>query len=290
MLSFLKLIRYPNLLMVSATMLLTKYILVDSSINTDFITIQFCLLILSVVFITTSGYIINDIFDIEADKINKPSKTFIGNSISKKNAWLSYFIINFIGLSLGVYVSFSINKPINSLFFIGTTIGLFIYSKYLKKTPLLGNICIAFFTTLTIIISYVFHNNNVSTSITNIIKCYVLFSFLTTLIREILKDIEDIQGDYKLNMKTLPIIIGIRRTNRVTVAFSLLLILILIIITKEFLLYSPTLLAYCAIFIIVPLFIFTYKLYNAKTKKDYSFLSAFIKFIMLSGILSMFLI
>lgn len=290
MLSFLKLIRYPNLLMVSATMLLTKYILVDSSINTDFITIQFCLLILSVVFITSSGYIINDIFDIEADKINKPSKTFIGNSISKKNAWLSYFIINFIGLSLGVYVSFSINKPINSLFFIGTTIGLFIYSKYLKKTPLLGNICIAFFTTLTIIISYVFHNNNVSTSITNIIKCYVLFSFLTTLIREILKDIEDIQGDYKLNMKTLPIIIGIRRTNRVTVAFSLLLILILIIITKEFLLYSPTLLAYCAIFIIVPLFIFTYKLYNAKTKKDYSFLSAFIKFIMLSGILSMFLI
>lgn len=290
MLSFLKLIRYPNLLMVSATMLLTKYILVDSSINTDFITIQFCLLILSVVFITSSGYIINDIFDIEADKINKPSKTFIGNSISKKNAWLSYFIINFIGLSLGVYVSFSINKPINSLFFIGTTIGLFIYSKYLKKTPLLGNICIAFFTTLTIIISYVFHNNNVSTSITNIIKCYVLFSFLTTLIREILKDIEDIQGDYKLNMKTLPIIIGIRRTNRVTVAFSLLLILILIIITKEFLLYSPTLLAYCAILIIVPLFIFTYKLYNAKTKKDYSFLSAFIKFIMLSGILSMFLI
>lgn len=290
MLSFLKLIRYPNLLMVSATMLLTKYILVDSSINTDFITIQFCLLILSVVFITSSGYIINDIFDIEADKINKPSKTFIGNSISKKNAWLSYFIINFIGLSLGVYVSFSINKPINSLFFIGTTIGLFIYSKYLKKTPLLGNICIAFFTTLTIIISYVFHNNNVSTSITNIIKCYVLFSFLTTLIREILKDIEDIQGDYKLNMKTLPIIIGIRRTNRVTVAFSLLLILILIIITKEFLLYSPTILAYCAILIIAPLFIFTYKLYNAKTKKDYSFLSAFIKFIMLSGILSMFLI
>ena len=100
MISFLKLIRYKNLLMVLLTLVLTKYAIIDSLISTisDF---QFILLVISILYITAGGYVINDVFDIEADKINKPSKVYIGLSISKKKALVSYFMLTIIGLIIG---------------------------------------------------------------------------------------------------------------------------------------------------------------------------------------------
>jgi len=117
MISFLKLIRYKNLLMVLLTLVLTKYAIIDSLISTisDF---QFILLVISILCITAGGYVINDVFDIEADKINKPSKVYIGVSISKKKALVSYFMLTIIGLIIGIYVSFLKEHIAYSLFFI----------------------------------------------------------------------------------------------------------------------------------------------------------------------------
>ena len=137
---FLKLIRYKNLLMVLLTMVLTKYALIHSFIDYSYLShLEFFILISSVLSITSGGYIINDIYDVKADKTNKPNKVFIDVLISKKIAWRSYFALTFFGLFLGIYLSIKREIPYNSLYFIATTIGLFLYSKKLKKTTLIGN-------------------------------------------------------------------------------------------------------------------------------------------------------
>ncbi len=134
--SFLKLIRYKNLLMVLLTLFLTKYALIDIFLPAPILTnFQFTILCLSILTITASGYIINDIFDIKTDKINKPKKA-INNIISRKNTWRGYILLNIVGLISAVYLSIYKEKTCYTLFFFGTIIILFLYAKHLKKTPL----------------------------------------------------------------------------------------------------------------------------------------------------------
>lgn len=298
MVSFLKLVRYPNLIMVSLTMFLTKYVLINSFIQLSFLThFQFFLLVTSVIFITASGYIVNDILDVKADKINKPNKVFIQNAISKKSAWISYFALNLLGLVFGIYVSFLTEKPLYSVVFIVTILALFFYSKYLKQLPLIGNLLVSFLVAFPIFL--VFHFNfsngfilsqpNKKLNVNSIITGYFIFAFLTTLVREIIKDIEDTNGDYALKMKTLPILIGRKRANRVALGVTFLLIIVLIVVIKEYFVNSLVFLVYGLVFILFPLFYFSYKLCNAKTLQHHHFLSNFIKLIMLFGILSMLL-
>ena len=299
---FLKLIRYKNLLMVLLTMVLTKYALIHSFIPNSYLSdFYFSILTLSVLLITAGGYIINDIYDIEADKINKPSKLFIDKTISKKNAWTSYFILTFSGLILGVFISISQLLPFYSLFFIFTITGLFFYCKNLKKQILIGNILVSFFVGLTIflIISFELNNHFETTNkgTTNVYKMitpfwsvigYSFFAFLTTFVREIIKDIEDVNGDLKLKSNTLPIIFGRKRASKVAFFFSAVLLVFLLIILQ--ILKSDILfLGYGIIFIILPLLYFLYKLWFSKSKQDYSLLSNILKIIMLFGILSMLL-
>lgn len=304
MISFLKLIRLPNLLMVLLTMVLTKYTLIHNSLSSNYIThLNFIFLLISVLSITAGGYIVNDIFDVEADRINKPSKVIIENSILKKNAWISYLILTSIGLVIGGYLAFTSNSFILFLIFIFSIQGLFIYSSHLKKKVLLGNLTVSFFVALSIGLVYITNSLNlqpnktiweaIENSLTDsiaiiLVGAYMFFSFLTTLIREIIKDIEDIKGDKVINAKTLPIVLGRKRANRVALGCSILLILMLIIILKDFL-DTPLFLSYGLILILTPTLYFSYKLFKAETKKDYHFLSNLMKIIMLFGILSMLL-
>lgn len=296
MASFLKIIRLPNLLMVLLTMVLTRYALIIPIVNPAFLThFQFILLSISILSITAGGYIVNDIFDIEADQLNKPHKAFIPKLISLKTAWNSYFSLNFLGIITGSYLAVTTQKQVLISVFFFTVIGLFLYSKYLKKIAFLGNIFIAILVALTLLITYAFHSHYSIKGIGNslllyyVINCYVIFSFLTTLIREIIKDIEDIKGDYKLKMKTLPIILGRKTATHIAFFITLILLVLLITSVKLFLIHRPILLFYSFIFIIIPLLYFMYKLLYAKTKKDYHTLSQYMKLIMLFGIISMLL-
>lgn len=303
MISFLKLIRCKNLLMVLLTMVLTKHALIESVVDQAILSnSQFLTLLFSVLLITAGGYIINDIFDIEADKINKPNKIFIGKIISKKNAWIVYSILSFTGFFLGALLSYYINNFVLFLVFIFSILSLFIYSSHLKKRVLIGNLTIAFLISLSIMLVYFLKPlNNISNSniwgllgdsmgysISIVIAVlYVVFSFLTTLIREIIKDIEDINGDLKINAKTLPIVFGRKRANRVAFSISIILMILLIFISKSFLIEFPIFLGYSIVFVLLPLLFFMYKLWNAESKKEYSKLSQLMKMIMFFGILSM---
>lgn len=303
MVAFLKLIRYKNLLMVLLTMVLTKYAIINSF--TTLFDFQFTLLIVSILCISASGYIINDIFDVKADVINKPAKVFIGKSISKKNAQFVYLILIILGFLFGVYASYLKGDFSYSIFFIGTIILLFWYSKTLKKIAFIGNIVVSFLTTLTLLIVFVFELESVNSAATifeaivNFFRliptaiallCYIIFAFSITLIREIIKDIEDIKGDYSLKMKTLPILIGINRTKNVALVISAFVFLFLVFILKVELIHFPLLFWYAILFIILPFTWFFYKLNSAKTIMNFSELSTLIKLIMCFGILSMLFI
>lgn len=295
MISFLHLIRYKNLLMVFLSMFLTKYFLIESFISTPLLSdIDFIILTTSILLITMGGYLINDIYDIESDKINKPGKVYISTIISIKSGLFLYFLTSITGLILGFYLS--INKNLNHLsgFFIVTVILLFIYTKILKKLPLIGNIIVALLVSLPIFLVYEFDHSMISIKdifdnlfLSIIIFFYLLFAFLTTLIREIIKDLQDIKGDNKFKLKTLPIMIGNKRTINFVVFLSFLLqLLLLLVLIDSFkndyylvLIFSITLSLLVAYLI--------YKLRVPFKNNPYQHLSSLMKIIMLVGVLSM---
>ncbi|APG64599.1 hypothetical protein LPB136_04100 [Tenacibaculum todarodis] len=305
MISFLKLIRYKNLLMVLLTMVLTKYALIESFISPSYLThFQFILLVISVLCITAGGYIVNDIFDVEADKINKPNKVFIDVTFAKKNAWRSYFILSFLGLSLSYQLSL-ITENINCFYiFLVTVFGLFLYSILFKKVLLIGNLIISILVSLTIYIVYLldfkyipnyYLNFNQQTDSTFhfrvwiTIILYMIFAFISTLIREIIKDLEDINGDLKINAKTLPILIGRKRSIYIINLIVFLSLIFGVIILKSLLIHNKLLFFYFLFITFIPFIFLAYKLNNVKTKKHYSYLSDLMKLIMCFGILSMLL-
>lgn len=299
MIVFLKLVRYKNLLMVLLTMVLTKYALLDSfKIPSPFTDFHFVVLTLSVLLITASGYIINDIFDIEADKINSPNRPLTKEEISKSSFITLYFLINIVGIGLGIFVSFLTKENAYSIIFISTSFLLFIYSWKLKKIFIIGNILVSLLVFMSLFIVLLFgkklnysgycdaHGFSACLNRFFAVFSYSFFAFLTTLIREIIKDIEDVNGDLKIKAKTLPIVIGRKRASYVAFFFSCILLIFLTLVLK--LLQKEILfLSYGILFIFLPLLYFLFLLWKAETKKQYSKLSSLMKFIMFFGILSM---
>ena len=295
MISFFQLIRYKNLLMVLLTMILTKYALINSFISEPSLTsIDFIILSLSILLITAGGYIINDLYDIKADTINKPLKVYISKSISKKNAWVIYFLSSTLGVTLGIYLSIIKNIDFLSFYFIGTTLLLFLYSLLLKKLVFIGNLCISLLVALPIYLLYKFDSNNITISnilqyflLSIVIFYYMFFAFLTTMIREIIKDIEDINGDYLVKLKTLPILIGKTRSRNISIFLSLVLLLFLFLVSSNYFISKKYFLGTIMLMISIILVHFIFKSWNASTKKQFHYLSNLMKLIMFIGILSM---
>ena len=295
MISFFQLIRYKNLLMVLLTMILTKYALINSFISDPSLTsIDFIILSLSILCITAGGYIINDLFDIEADTINKPLKVYISKSISKKNAWVIYLLSSTLGVILGIYLSVIKNSDFLSFYFIGTTLLLFLYSVLLKKLVFIGNLCISLLVALPIYLLYKFDSNNIT--ISNILQYfflsiaifyYMFFAFLTTMIREIIKDIEDINGDYMVKLKTLPILIGKTRARNISIFLSIVLLLFLFLVSSNYFISNKYFLGIIMLMLSTVVVYFIFKSWTATTKKQFQYLSNLMKLIMFIGILSM---
>jgi len=297
MISFFQLIRYKNLLMVLLTMILTKYALINSFISNPSLTsIDFIILSLSILFITAGGYIINDLYDIEADTINKPLKVYISKSISKKNAWFIYLLSSTLGVSLGIYLSVIKNSDFLSFYFIGTTLLLFLYSVLLKKQVFIGNLCISLLVALPIYLLYKFDSNSKTISnilqyffLSTVVFYYMFFAFLTTMIREIIKDIEDINGDYTVKLKTLPIVIGKTRARNISIFLSVVLLLFLFLVSSNYFISKKYFLGTIMLMISIIVVHFIFKSWNASTKKQFHYLSNLMKLIMFTGILSMIL-
>jgi len=303
--NFLRLIRYKNLIMVLLTMILTKYALTEPAIFQGYLTdVQFAIFALSVLFITAGGYIINDLYDVELDRINKPEKTIVGTSISKKSAWVLYFLFSSIGLGLAIYISIRKHLPDHIIYYLIGFACLYFYSKYFQKKLLIGNLIIAFICGALIYLTYSFdfrlnHEKIIDDAqpetlacilqrIT-VIKFYIGFSFFGTLIREIVKDIEDINGDYNAGYQTLPIVFGTIRTRNFVIVLSVLFLLGLFLYTYFYYSIKNWNVTIALGFLSALTIYFLYKLWNAKSKKHFHQLSTIMKLILFFGILSMIL-
>lgn len=251
---------------------------------------SFFLALLSILLVTASGYIINDYFDIATDTINKPNKTYISKSISKQKALVFYISLNLLSplFALGVNSSFL-------LIVFGTSTLLFFYALYLKRIALLGNMLVAMLSAIVPLITVWLdiqfaYNNNPNEGYFSLYSFPIVISslaFITSLAREITKDIQDMEGDKHIKALTLPVITSAKIASYV--ALFLLLIscgLIFIfppIITNDFYL------IYFAIFVIAPLFLSIKTLYKATDVGDYISASKKIKLAMFSVIIFVWL-
>ena len=299
MISFFKLIRWKNLLLIALVQLLIKYALLEPfevvrfTLN-DF---GFSLLVLATLCIAAAGNVINDIYDIETDLVNKPDKVIVGNSISEKAAFNMYILLTILGVGLGFYISNLVGRSGFSSIFVIISALLYIYATYLKQITLFGNLLISFLVAISLIIVGLFEllpvitEQNRETQLTffKIIFDYSIFAFMINLLREMVKDIEDINGDYKAEMKTLPIVIGRERSLKVVFALSLIPLFAVAFYVITYLYKHYIAVGYFLIFIIAPLLYFTIKAFSAETKKELSFLSILLKFIMFFGIMSILL-
>lgn len=313
MLWFFRLVRWPNLLIVALTQYIIRYLIIEPilmvyNFELQLTDLQFMILVLSTVLITAAGYVINDYFDIQTDRLNKPSRIIVGKEISRRTAMTWHNILNLIGIGLGTYVAFVIKIPILSLTFILTSGILWFYSTTYKRQLLVGNIIVALLTALVPLIIVIFElpvinkvfqfrleatGQNLS-----IIFYWVLgfafFAFNLTLIREIIKDIEDFEGDKAFGRNTLPIALGTKNTIYIISALIVVTILSLLFVYFRYLLNSPNgeidiiSLIYIFMLLIIPLIILLVLILMAKEKKHFKFASLFTKIIMLSGLLYAF--
>lgn len=296
---FFQLIRWENLVLIALMQFLIKYYFFAPFNNYNSLSYSsFSLLVCATIIITASGYIINDIIDIKVDLINKPKRILIQKHFTAANAKKMYFTLTFIGLMSGIGLSIIIEKPIYIVFFISIILLLFIYSKFLKGKLLVGNILVSLLLSFSILILLIFDfiqpENYLKWSsyliIHKIVIVYAFCAFLLNLTREIIKDVEDVNGDYNQNLNTYPIVYGRERAKKLALSISVITVLFLLfVIFNQFNINSLALI-YLLVFVLIPLLYFSIKLYDSKTKYEYSHLSKVLKIIILTGILSIPLI
>ena len=295
MLNFLKLIRGNNLLFIALTMFLIKYGLFEPfGVAITLNLFGFSLLVVAVVCVAASGYIINDIFDVKADIENKPNRTIIKHQISEKAGYMWFFALNIIGVGLGFYLSNLIGRPGFSAFFIFGSAILYIYNSQLQETVLAGNILVSLIVGLIPIGVGLYDllpaitptNQQTQSVIFSILIDYSIFAFLINLLREIVKDQEDINGDYNAGYKTLPIMLGKKRTNKILFLTALLPLGFLIYYIYQYLFENVSAVIYTLLLLVAPLLFFLVNIWSAEKKSEYSRLSLILKFVLFFGLTS----
>ena len=309
MFTFFKLIRIPNLLIIALTQYLLKYCIIvpflkQYNLTTIFSHFNFSLLVLSTVFIAAAGYLINDFYDIKTDYINKPEKNENTLSINKNTLFIIYYVLNALGLGLGVYISYSISNIEFSVVFFLIVGLLWFYSTTYKKQLFISNLIVALLTAFVpvIVLMYEFPpimekyaafllKNGLSIGY---IKTYILgyggFAFITTLIREIIKDTEDFEGDFLDNRNSIPVIFGIITTKIVIICLIVVFIFLISFIYIKYIYIGLYPTVYLLATIIFPSIWVVVKIIKAKDKNNYHLSSSLIKFIMVAGVLFMLIL
>lgn len=236
-------IRWQNLLFIAITQLLFHYCILATNISHLALQPQIrqkylWLIITASVCIAAGGNIINDYFDINIDRINKPHKIVVDKFISRRWVIFWHLLLSVAGIVCSMYVGMKLN-----LFWLGLAnticvLLLFVYSASLKKKFLSGNIVIAALTAWTILVlllpEYMFLTHitsavDVYDKIFRLGVLYAAFSFIISLIREVVKDMEDVEGDRRNGCKTMPIVWGYNASKVFTAVWLVVLIAILVV-------------------------------------------------------------
>lgn len=305
--AFFRLIRWPNLLFIALTQSLFYYCIILPALPASYASLPhaftyrlFYLLAAASILIAAGGYIINDYFDINIDRVNKPGKMVVEKIIYRRWAILWHLIVTTLGVAISLYVSVQTNLVIIAGNIVCTAL-LWFYSTTFKKKLLAGNLIIAALMSWTIIVLYVAVNTRffssrilpgeVYTAMQRIYKYAVLyagFAFIISLIREVVKDIEDMEGDEKYGCQTIPIVWGVPAAKVFAGVWMTVLIGSLSVLDVYVLQLGWWLsFVYVFLFLIAPLCFIFYRFYKAQSTAEYRLLSGWIKAVILMGIVSM---
>ncbi|WP_341837647.1 geranylgeranylglycerol-phosphate geranylgeranyltransferase [Chitinophaga pollutisoli] len=302
--AFFRMIRYPNLIYIALTQLLLQFcvvapVLQKSGLEPSLSWAHFVLLCLSTLMVAAGGYIINDYFDINIDLVNKPEKMVVEKIINRRWAMAWHTMLNMAGVSLGFLVAFKIGQFYLGFIQVICTMLLWFYSTSFKRQVIIGNVVISLLTALSVVVVG-FYEKQIYESfeailspagrkLIQIIGIYALFAFLLSMIREIVKDMEDMIGDSKDGCRTLPIVWGVKKTKHFTMGLIVALeVLLLVLMVVTFLREWYAAVAYVGLFVVFPLAWFIQRpLAKAYQPEHYHSISTWIKIVMLTGILSM---
>ena len=305
--AFFKLIRWPNLLFILLTQILFYHCIVLSHESFSMMEmlkpeLPFLLLLMSSFFISAGGYIINDYFDLHIDNVNKPDKVVVEKIIKRRWTIILHLLFSLLGVLFALMVSIITKKWIIFIINIVCVFLLWLYSTKYKKKLLFGNIVISALTAWVVFVVYFFAGASLINlkgwtihiypyNIKQLFKLTMLYSgfaFVMTIIREVVKDLEDMHGDAQFKCETMPIKMGVSATKVFVAVWIVVCIAALLVVQ----IYAwqvgwwPSA-VYSILFIVLPLVMVFKKLFKANTSKDYNQLSGYLKLIMLMGILSM---
>jgi len=303
--AFFRLIRLPNLLFIALTQFLFYDCIVlrfkTPPVESDFPLTAFYLLILASVLIAAAGYIINDYFDINIDQVNKPGRQVVDKIIKRRWAMVWHILLSASGVAICFYIDLHYANHWLGVLNLACVFLLFGYSVTLKKKMLIGNVLISALTAWVIVVIYICYvysfystvagfsiDPNLDIRFTRLAFLYAGFAFIISLIREVIKDMEDREGDERYGCRTMPIVWGIPASKVFAGVWIVVLICVLAMLQFYVLRFNWWWsAAYCLLLIILPPIWLLRKLYLASTTADYHRLSLLVKGIMLTGILSM---
>lgn len=273
---FLRLIRVQNLLIVVGTQYLARVALIGPRDEWPRLLLdgRMLILTLSTVCIAAAGYIINDYFDVKIDIVNKPERVVIGRYLKRRWAITAHQVLNVVGCVLGLLLS----RWVLAVDVLSVSL-LWFYSANLKRQPFIGNLVVSFLTALSLIVMAVYYRHN-----EDLVLVYAAFAFVVTVVREVIKDMEDVRGDARYGCRTLPIVWGIRRTK-----YLLYVVITAFIVTLFFIAdsWQNPRLGWIFLLLLIPVLWLVYRLVLADTRREYSYLSNLCKLIMLMGVLTM---
>lgn len=310
MIHFFKLVRPINLLIILLTMFGTRFYILQfhSHSKVDDNPFNFALLVLSTLFIAAAGNIINDYFDVKADRINKPEKLILTKHVKRRYAIISHWALNLAAFGIGCYLSYYYGELSFAFIHLVSINILWFYSMVLKRKPLIGNLLIAGLTgMIPLLVAIYFRAGNYSTEIYNsfdpstwvtpidysFVYLLAFFAFIQNLIREVIKDVQDIPGDQLIYVKSLPMLIGLKTTLFLTLPFLLILPVVYCYVFFEYFLINKGISAYLIISLpfLLSAFINLFLIGYIIMKREHSSLKLvdrLIKITMLVGVLSTF--
>lgn len=293
------LLRVPNLLIIALTFLMLRYLVFipvygSYSIVGGMGSMLYLLMITSTVLIAAAGYISNDYFDIVTDRVNKPGKQYIGKQITPGLAMSTALLLSLFSVFLSFWLTWKVKSWLPATILLSGLIVVWWYAIQLKKSFVWGNIAVACMSAGTIAMAWIIEKQCVpipaepSEIIKLIVTAISIFAFLLSLLREIVKDIEDMEGDKLIKCKSMPIIKGISFTKNILLLISAITF-VLLIISQVYLFQFQRYVAmiWLLICVEIPVIWFAFALRNSQSKADYHKLSRSLKLIMLGGILTM---
>ncbi|RDK85565.1 geranylgeranylglycerol-phosphate geranylgeranyltransferase [Marinirhabdus gelatinilytica] len=294
--AYLKIIRPNNLLLLLLVQSILKYgFLEPLGIPLAMSGFGFGLLVVATLCIAAAGNVINDIQDVGIDTINKPDNVLVGRKISEKTAYTFYIVLNILGVVAGFVLANRLGHPGLAAVFIIISALLYSYALYLKTILLVGNLTVSFLVAMGLIVLIIFDMYPAITTelmdsqnmAAKTILWYAGSAFYLNLVREIVKDVQDINGDKKGGRNTLPILLGRNRVRNILFVLGVFMLLAILWFAYDFLYQFTWVAAYFVFLIAAPVLYFCIKVFHAESATDYKMLSTVLKLTMFTGVCSL---